>query len=167
MNLLFVPKVVLTQLVQMNPVLWHNSSDTAYIPSLSLFFYCFVSCYKQYGLPQWLSGKRILLQCRRLNRTCTFDPWVGKIPWRRKSQPTPVFLPGGSHEQRRLAGCRLWHPKELDMTQRLNINTHTQTEYILILNGYTQVEKRNRIIFSCIKSIKIYSHKKHMIPEIK
>jgi len=29
-----------------------------------------------------------------------FDPWVGKIPWRREWQPTPVFLPGKFHEQR-------------------------------------------------------------------
>ena len=34
-----------------------------------------------------------------------FDPWVGKIPWRRKWQPTPVFLPGKSHGQRSLMGC--------------------------------------------------------------
>ena len=33
-----------------------------------------------------------------------FDPWVGKIPWRRKWQPTPVFLPGQTHEQRSLVG---------------------------------------------------------------
>ena len=33
-----------------------------------------------------------------------FDPWVRKIPWRRKWQPTPIFLPGGSHGQRRLEG---------------------------------------------------------------
>ena len=33
-----------------------------------------------------------------------FDPWVRKIPWRRKWQPTPVFLPGKSHGQRRLVG---------------------------------------------------------------
>ena len=32
------------------------------------------------------------------------DPWVGKIPWRRGWQPTPVFLPGESHRQRSLAG---------------------------------------------------------------
>ena len=32
-----------------------------------------------------------------------FDPWVGKIPWRRAWQPTPVFLPGESHEKRSLA----------------------------------------------------------------
>ena len=42
--------------------------------------------------------------CRR----CGFDPWVGKIPWRRKWQPTPVFLPGKSHEQRSLAGYSPW-----------------------------------------------------------
>ena len=33
-----------------------------------------------------------------------FSPWVGKIPWRRKGLPTPVFLPGESHEQRSLVG---------------------------------------------------------------
>ena len=33
------------------------------------------------------------------------NPWVGKIPWRRKWQPTPVFLPGISHGQRSLVGC--------------------------------------------------------------
>ena len=44
-------------------------------------------------LPWWLSGKRICLQCRRPG----FNPWVRKIPWRRKWQPTPVFLPGEFH----------------------------------------------------------------------
>ena len=33
-----------------------------------------------------------------------FDPWVGKIPWRRAWQPTPVFSPGESHGHRRLVG---------------------------------------------------------------
>ena len=46
---------------------------------------------------------RICLQCRRLG----FDPWVGKIPWSRAWQPTPVFLPGKSHEQRSLEGYSL------------------------------------------------------------
>ena len=39
-------------------------------------------------------------QCKR----CRFDPWVGKIPWRRRWQPTPVSLPGKSHGQRNRAG---------------------------------------------------------------
>ena len=44
------------------------------------------------------SGEKSTCQCRR----CEFDPWVGKIPWRRKLQPTPVFLPGKFHGQRSL-----------------------------------------------------------------
>ena len=43
------------------------------------------------GLPRWLSGKESSCQCRRCKR-CGFDPWVGKIPWRRKWKPIPVFL---------------------------------------------------------------------------
>ena len=45
-----------------------------------------------------------------------FDPWVGKIPWRRVWQPTPVFLPGESHGQRSLAGYSPWDHKESDRT---------------------------------------------------
>ena len=47
---------------------------------------------------------------------CEFDPWVGKIPWRREWQATPVFLPGKFHIQRRLVGYGPWGCKELDMT---------------------------------------------------
>ena len=57
-------------------------------------------------------------QCRRLKRR-GFDPWVGKIPLRRKWQPTPVFLPGESHEQRSLVGYSGWGPKESDTTDPL------------------------------------------------
>ena len=49
-------------------------------------------------------------RCRRHR----FDPWVGKIPWRRARQPTPVLLPGKSHRQRSLAGYSPWGLKELD-----------------------------------------------------
>ena len=47
-------------------------------------------------------SKRICLQCRRPR----FDSWVRKILWRRKWQPTPVFLPGESHGQRSLTGLQ-------------------------------------------------------------
>ena len=50
-------------------------------------------------------------------KRCGFDPWVGKIPWRRAWPPTPVFLIGASHGQRSLAGYSPWGPKELDMTE--------------------------------------------------
>ena len=48
--------------------------------------------------------------------------WVGKIPWRRKWQPTPLFLPGEFHGQRSLAGYSSWGCKESDTTEQL---THT------------------------------------------
>ena len=40
----------------------------------------------------------------KVSRRPRFDPWVRKIPWRRKWQPTPVFLPGKSHGWRSLVG---------------------------------------------------------------
>ena len=68
------------------------------------------------GLPRWLSGKESACQCRRCRRH-RFDPWVGKIPWRRRWQPTPVFLPGESHGRRSLAGYSPQGCKELDTTE--------------------------------------------------
>ena len=62
------------------------------------------------------SGKEYTCQCRRLKR-CGFDPWVGKIPWKRAQQPTPVFLPGESCGQRSLVAYSPWGPKELDLTE--------------------------------------------------
>ena len=46
-----------------------------------------------------------------------FNPWVGKIPWRREWQPTPVFLPGKSYGQRSLADYSLWGHKELQILE--------------------------------------------------
>ena len=63
-------------------------------------------------------SKRVCLPCRRPG----FDPWVGKIPWSKIWQPTPVFLPGESHGQRSLAGYNPWGCKELDVTERLTLS---------------------------------------------
>ena len=63
------------------------------------------------------SDGRLSLQYRRPG----FDPWVGKIPWRRAWQPTPVFPPGKSHRQKSLVGYTPWICKELDMTERLTL----------------------------------------------
>ena len=54
---------------------------------------------------------------------CEFNPWVGKIPWRREWPPTPVFLLGESHEQRSLVGCSPRDHKELDTTEQLKNNS--------------------------------------------
>ena len=67
-------------------------------------------------LSWWLSGKEATCQCKR----CGFNLWVGKIPWRRKWQPNPGFLPGKSHGQRNLVGYSPWSCKELDITERFS-----------------------------------------------
>ena len=73
-----------------------------------------------------------------------FDPWVGKIPWRRERLPTPVFLPGESDAQKSLVGYNPRAHKELDMTERL---THTlqkkKQEYLLttLFGGAREKEK--------------------------
>ena len=53
-----------------------------------------------------------------------FDPWVGKLPWRRKWQCTPVFLPGRFQGQRSLEGYSPWGYKESDTTEQLSTHTH-------------------------------------------
>ena len=68
------------------------------------------------GLPRWLKGKESACQCRR-HRRHEFDPWVGKIPWRSKRQPTPIFLTGESHGPRSLAGYSPWGCKESNTTE--------------------------------------------------
>ena len=52
-----------------------------------------------------------------------FDPWVRKIPWRRKWQPTPVFLSGKFHRQKSLAGYSPWSHKELVTTEQLSMHS--------------------------------------------
>ena len=63
-------------------------------------------------MAQWY---RIHLQCRRHR----FNPWVGKIPWRRTWQPTPIFLPRESGGQRSLAGYSPHGCKESDTTEAI------------------------------------------------
>ena len=52
---------------------------------------------------RWHSGNESAWQCKR-HKEWRFNPWIGKIPWSRKLQPTPVFLPGKFHGQRNLVG---------------------------------------------------------------
>ena len=82
---------------------------------LALFFFKYSTEY----FPRCRSGKESICPCRRCKRL-GFDPWVGKIPWGRKWQPTPVFLPGKSHGHRSLVGYSPWGCKESDTTERLH-----------------------------------------------
>ena len=73
-----------------------------------------LSSYKIQAPPwlRWHRGKEPTCQCRRHWRPW-LDPWVRKILWRRKWQPTPVFLPGKSHGQRSLVGYSPWGCKRV------------------------------------------------------
>ena len=73
------------------------------------------------GVPGGASGKESTCQCTR-HRRCGFNPWAGKINWRREWQPTPVFSPGKFHGQRSMAGYSPWGRKESDMTERLHFH---------------------------------------------
>ena len=79
-----------------------------------------------HGLYSPWGGKESACQCR----THRFNPWVGKIPWRRKWQPTPIFLSEKSYGQRSLAGYSPWGCKsqiQLGTHSRLrNIHFHQQ-----------------------------------------
>ena len=66
--------------------------------------------------PEGTSGKDLACQCTKL-KTFGFDPWIQKIPLRRKWQPIPVFLPGESHGHRSLAGYSPRGCKESDTTE--------------------------------------------------
>ena len=75
----------------------------------SNFYYHFSIGYKDniYDLPSLRTAFQVVIGVKNPSANvgdtrCGFDPWVGKIPWRRTWQPTPVFLPGASHGQRSL-----------------------------------------------------------------
>ena len=65
-----------------------------------LTYILLILCIKLMGFP----GGSVVKNPPANADVCQFDPWVGKIPWRRRWQPTPVFLPGESH------GQRTWQP---------------------------------------------------------
>ena len=106
------------------------------LPSRSFtFFFFFFNLHKKQnveGLPWWLSGKKSTCQCRRRG----FNPWVGKIPWRRKWQPTPVSLTRKCNGQRSLAGCSPWSYKRvgLDLATKQQQNVEIQNTNQLKLN---------------------------------
>ena len=87
-------------------------------------------------LPNWHSGKESASQGRRCKRH-RFDPWAWKIPWRRKWQPTPIFLPRKSQGQRSLVGYSPRGCKESDTTE----HTHTYRTDLNILGIYYLLHK--------------------------
>ena len=81
------------------------------------------------GISRWFSDKESACQCMRYR----LDLCVRTIPWRRKWQPTPVFLPGESYGQRSLVGYSPWGHKELDTTERLHFTHLSNLKQIFFL----------------------------------
>ena len=93
---------------------------------------------------RWCTDKESACQCRRCNRG-GFYPWVGKIPWRRAWQPTPVFFAGKSHGQRSLAGYSPRGHKELDRIEQLNTHTHIHTSICVWSSRKRNDDEPNKI----------------------
>ena len=96
----------------------------------------------QMGFPGDGSGKEPACQCRRCKRCPHLlhpNSWVGKIPWRRKWQPTPVFLPGNFHRQR---SC-LWIRKGSNMTEN-------SVSYLVQVVTISSIQNPNFSISGCV-----------------
>ena len=88
---------------------------------------------RRHWLPRWFGGKEPTCQCSWCERR-GFDPWVRKIPWRRKWQPSPVFLPGKSHRQRSLMGYSPWDHYRVrhDLTTKHSKKRHQRVCSLLL-----------------------------------
>ena len=90
----------------------------------------------------WLRRSRICLQRKRPG----FDLWVRNLPWRREWQPTPLFLPGESHEQRSLAGCiQSMRLQESQTWKQLNNNIRGLVKMFIIFSLHTVLTRKNKI----------------------
>ena len=102
--------------------------------------------------PGGAGGKELTCQCRRLKR-CRFDPCVGKIFWRRRWQPIPVFLPGESYRQRRLAGYSPKGHKQSDTTEHMDQQISQRIQHPSIHEKMKASELIELIPFICISAI--------------
>jgi len=90
--------------------------------------------------------------CRRPG----FHLWVETILWRRKRQPTPVFLPGKSHGQWSLAGYSPWGRKELDRTEQLHLLT-TSYSYFVFVHVCVCVYGKHTFEIYSVSEFQVYS----------
>ena len=146
---------------QSNKILW-ISFKTEVSPLLSLVFpipgyhstspsTLFASAIVVWGFSGGTSGKESASQCRR----CRFDPWGGKIAWRMKRQPIPVFLPGKSHGQRSLVGSSPWSLKRAGH----DLATKWQQSY-----GVNCISWISRLTLLDLQTNRTYEHALGMVP---
>ena len=116
------------------------------------------------GLPRQLSGKESACQYRRCRRH-GFNPWIKKMPWSRKWQPTPVFLPGKFHGQRGTWGFTVHRiTKSSDMTVTELTQYSREVQYSIL-----QVQQRGseviQLLLACpdkaLESLVLKAHPCH------
>ena len=99
------------------------------------------------GFPGGSDSQESACPCRR-HRRRGFDLWVGNIPWRRKWQPTQVFLPGKSHGQRSLMGYSLWGGKKSDKTAQTDAKKKkNQTDTLALLPSHPSLFLKPTILW--------------------
>ena len=109
-----------------------------------------IKLYGSLGFPGKYSVNESACQFRR-HRWSRFDPWVQKIPWRRKWQPTPVFLPGKFHRQRSLVGYSLWGHRELNMNWAYTHPIHCQIFFLRLWRSL-EIDRKQQCGFSFLAS---------------
>ena len=153
----------------------HKSTYTDFFNKHILHNPQLAECMDVKGFPGGTGGKEPACQCRR-HKTCRFDPWIGKIPWRRKWQPTPIFLPGESHGQRSLVGYSPWGHKELDTTERLSTHAYTSQSESAGCTGFSKIKielltslKRwfFKVLIITQRSLKMQSRESAQLPTCK
>ena len=113
------------------------------------------------GLPWWLKWERICIQCRRPG----FNPWIGKILWRKTQQSTPVFLAGQSHGQSGPGGLQSMGLQRAG--QNWVTNTHMSTHLTLFKieqhKSLYQASFRHSWARKLLKTASLFSKKRHAI----
>ena len=112
------------------------------------------------GLPKWLSGKEVSCQCRKSE----FDPWIRKIPWRRKWQPTPIFLAGKSYGQWSREGYSPWGCKRVrqdwaSTNMHLHIYAYFMKSHIIFHtnpNLHSHQQCRSSLFSTSLPTLAIY-----------
>ena len=95
------------------------------------------------------SGKEPTYHCRRCKRR-EFDLWVRKIPWRRKWQPTLIFLPGESHGQRSLVSYSPWCHRESDTTEMIYTQATTIIQWLYLMLWSDSVQFSHSGMYDCL-----------------
>ena len=113
------------------------------------------------GFPGRTSGKESACQCRRCKR-CRFYPWVRKVPWSRKWQPTLVFLPRKSQGQRSLVVYSPWennltYLKPVNIFEKVNMNLGVILSILWTLSSYWLLSISSNVSGNTVKIQKLLS----------